>query len=61
MASLNDNKAEVAHEEGTHEEAMHYGILTEEELAIQKKLIRRIDSRIMPAVITVYLMNYIDR
>jgi len=66
MASLHDIKAEVAHEEGTHEEgtheeAMHYGILTEEELAIQKKLIRRIDSRIMPAVITVYLMNYIDR
>ena len=32
----------------THEEAMHFGVLTEEELAIEKKLRLKIDSRIMP-------------
>ena len=40
---------------------MHFGQLTEEELVIQKKLKRKIDSLIMPLVILVYLMNYIDR
>ena len=43
------------------EEAMHMAHLTEEELVLQKKLKRRIDSLIMPLVILVYLMNYIDR
>lgn len=45
----------------SHEEAMHFGVLTEEELAIEKKLRRKIDSLIMPTVVLVYLMNYIDR
>lgn len=45
----------------SHEEAMHFGALTEEELAIQKKLVRKIDMLIMPLVVLVYLMNYIDR
>lgn len=45
----------------THEEAMHWGELTEEEKVIAKKLKTRIDSVIMPLVILVYLMNYIDR
>jgi hypothetical protein len=36
-------------------------VLTEEELIIAKKLKRKIDIRIMPLVILVYLMNYIDR
>jgi hypothetical protein len=40
---------------------MHFGQLTEEELVIEKKLRRKIDSLIMPLVILVYLMNYIDR
>ncbi|KAK8201403.1 hypothetical protein M8818_005871 [Zalaria obscura] len=42
-------------------EAMHWGALDEHELAIEKKLRRRIDALIMPLVILVYLMNYIDR
>ncbi|KAK3663318.1 hypothetical protein LTR22_005976 [Elasticomyces elasticus] len=42
-------------------EAQHHAQLTEEELVIQKKLRRKIDTLIMPLVITVYLMNYIDR
>ncbi|KAI7242232.1 permease of the major facilitator superfamily [Hortaea werneckii] len=42
-------------------EASHIGHLTEEEKAVEKKLRRKIDSLIMPLVILVYLMNYIDR
>ena len=55
--------ADIMGEKGvaTHEEKMHWGALTEEELVIEKKLKRRIDSVIMPCVIAVYLMNYIDR
>jgi hypothetical protein len=49
-------KGEVA-----HEERMHWGELTADELVIEKKLRRKIDSLIMPCVILVYLMNYIDR
>lgn len=55
-ADLIADKADAA-----HEEAMHWGALTEEELAIQKKLMFRIDMIVMPLVILVYLMNYIDR
>lgn len=44
-----------------HEEASSIAQLTEEEKIIEKKLKRRIDSLIMPLVILVYLMNYIDR
>jgi len=61
-------KAEVLHDHDIlgdkhvdHEEVMHMGELTEEELALEKKLRRRIDARIMPTVVLVYLMNYIDR
>lgn len=49
-------KAEV-----THEERMHWGQLTEDELVLETKLRRKIDALIMPLVILVYLMNYIDR
>lgn len=45
----------------SHEEAMHYGALTEEELVTEKRLRRKIDTLIMPMVVLVYLMNYIDR
>jgi hypothetical protein len=45
----------------SHNEAMHLGVLTEEERAIEKKLVRKIDFLIMPLVVLVYLMNYIDR
>lgn len=45
----------------SHEEAMHFGTLTPDELIIEKKLKRKIDMLIMPLVVLVYLMNYIDR
>jgi hypothetical protein len=45
----------------SHEEAMHFGVLTEDELVIEKKLVRKIDMLIMPLIVLVYLMNYIDR
>ncbi|KAK2736267.1 hypothetical protein FQN55_001727 [Onygenales sp. PD_40] len=39
----------------------HLTQLTPEEKVLEKKLRRKIDSLIMPMVIVVYLMNYIDR
>lgn len=45
----------------TQEEVIHLAELTEEELVIEKKLRRRIDTLIMPLVVLVYLLNYIDR
>lgn len=45
----------------SREEAMHLATLTADELAVEKKLRRKIDSLIMPLVMLVYLMNYIDR
>lgn len=45
----------------THEEVVHMAQLTEEEKVLEKKLLRRIDSLIMPLVVLVYLLNYIDR
>ncbi|KAJ5115797.1 permease of the major facilitator superfamily [Penicillium angulare] len=47
--------------EMTHEETVHLAELSPEEKVIEKKLRRRIDFLIMPLVILVYLMNYIDR
>jgi hypothetical protein len=47
--------------ETTREELIGHEQLTEEEMVIAKKLTRKIDIRIMPLVILVYLMNYIDR
>jgi len=61
-ASLTDH--EIFGEKGnalTLENSHHAGELTPEERVIEKKLKRRIDSLIMPLVILVYLMNYIDR
>ncbi|KAJ5132088.1 hypothetical protein N7448_006246 [Penicillium atrosanguineum] len=47
--------------EMSHEEVVHLTELTEEEKVLEKKLRRRIDSLIMPLVVLVYLLNYIDR
>ena len=62
--ALNDqhpsNDAEKAQVE-TREDVHHRGQFTEGEVEIAKKLRRKIDMRIMPLVILVYLMNYIDR
>lgn len=60
--SITDNeaigeKAQIAHDEILH----HLSALSEEEKVVEKKLRRRIDFLIMPLVILVYLMNYIDR
>ncbi|EXJ65463.1 hypothetical protein A1O7_01804 [Cladophialophora yegresii CBS 114405] len=44
-----------------HEEQMHAATLTPAEKGIEKKLRLKIDLLIMPMVILVYLMNYIDR
>ena len=54
---------EVVGEKGhvSHEEAVHLAELTQEEKVVERKLRRRIDSLIMPLVVLVYLLNYIDR
>lgn len=45
----------------TEQATAHLRQLTPEELAIEKKLRKKIDLRIMPIVVLIYLMNYIDR
>lgn len=45
----------------TSPRANHVDLLTEEELEIEKALKKKIDYLIMPLVVLVYLMNYIDR
>lgn len=55
-SELLGDKATVA-----HEDAMHFGELSQDELVLERKLVRKIDSLIMPLVVLVYLMNYIDR
>ncbi|TKA23607.1 hypothetical protein B0A50_07441 [Salinomyces thailandicus] len=67
----NDRKDDKFHQEVLHdhdvtgktsdEEAAHLSELTAEEKVVEKQLRRKIDSLIMPLVILVYLMNYIDR
>ena len=47
--------------EKSKDHAMHFGELSAEELMHEKKLRRKIDGVIMPTVVLVYLMNYIDR
>jgi hypothetical protein len=64
MAGNNDNITDAelgAKVDLSHEEVIHLAELTEEEKVVEKKLRRRIDALIMPLVILVYLMNYIDR
>lgn len=58
---IHDHDAMGEKGEMTHEEIIHLTELTPEEKIIEKKLRRLIDSIILPFVITVYLMNYIDR
>lgn len=42
-------------------ETAHIAELTEEEKAIEKKLVKRIDWIILPLILAVYLLNWIDR
>ncbi|KAJ5815735.1 hypothetical protein N7474_007512 [Penicillium riverlandense] len=58
---ITDSEAMGAKAEMTHEEVVHLAELTEEEKEVERKLRKRIDALIMPLVILVYLMNYIDR
>lgn len=58
---IHDHDAMGEKIEMSHEEIVHLTELTPEEKIVEKKLRRLIDSIILPFVITVYLMNYIDR
>lgn len=51
----------ITDEEVVADVAQHLRLLTPEERVIEKKLRRKIDIRIMPLCILIYLMNYIDR
>ncbi|EXJ74884.1 uncharacterized protein A1O5_01580 [Cladophialophora psammophila CBS 110553] len=42
-------------------ELVELRMLTHEEQDVEKKLVRKIDVRILPIVLMIYLMNYIDR
>lgn len=42
-------------------QTQHIAELTEEEKVLEKKLVRRIDWIILPMIVTVYLLNWIDR
>ncbi|KAJ5765495.1 hypothetical protein N7520_005054 [Penicillium odoratum] len=55
------NSALVDKPSVSHDEAIFRASLTEEEKVIERKLRTRIDSLIMPLVVLVYLLNYIDR
>ena len=56
-----DEKAYTQHEEYVETVPNEANVLTPEELEVEKKLRRKIDFLIMPLVVLVYLMNYIDR
>lgn len=58
---IRDHDAMAEKAEMSHEEIAHLAELTPEEKILEKRLRTRIDSLILPFVITVYLMNYIDR
>ena len=60
-AVITDHEAMGEKAHMAHEEIMHLAELTPAEKEIEKQLRRRIDTLIMPLVILVYLMNYIDR
>ncbi|PYH64370.1 putative MFS transporter [Aspergillus vadensis CBS 113365] len=58
---ITDHDAMGEKAEISHEEVAHLAQLTPEEKVLERQLRRRIDTLIMPLVILVYLMNYIDR
>lgn len=57
---INDHDL-IADEKGVAETAEHLRKLTPEDRVIEKRLRRKIDILIMPLVVLIYLMNYIDR
>jgi hypothetical protein len=59
--AINDHDLMGGKADVSHEEVVRAVDLTEEERVIEKKLVRRIDGLIMPLVILVYLLNYVDR
>lgn len=58
---ISDNEKSSAAFEGDPAAAEHAQQLTPDELEAEKKLRKKIDLRIMPIVVLIYLMNYIDR
>ncbi|CAK7236778.1 hypothetical protein SCUCBS95973_009726 [Sporothrix curviconia] len=48
-------------EQGKFEAVGHAGVLTEEEKAVEKRIVRKIDYRLLPTTALIYLLCYIDR
>lgn len=60
--STKADEFEDVHRRDAHAMPPTLAVIPEEELArMEKKLVRKIDARLMPAVIIMYLLNYIDR
>ncbi|KAJ5591460.1 uncharacterized protein N7459_001829 [Penicillium hispanicum] len=59
--ALSDREAMGEKADMAHEEVVHLTGLTDDEKILERKLRLRIDSLIMPLVVLVYLLNYIDR
>lgn len=55
-STLRDSELIGEKAETAREEVLHHGTLSPEELEVENKLRRKIDIRIMPLVILVYLM-----
>jgi len=53
--------SDIVDNDVSKEEATQMASLTEEEQVLSLKLRKKIDSLVMPLVVLVYLMNYIDR
>lgn len=66
MAEIKPQSEEVAvHDHDLQDEkpiqTQQIAELTEEEKVLEKQLVRRIDWIILPMIVTVYLLNWIDR
>lgn len=58
--TLSDHEI-VGKSEAVQEEVVHVAELTEDEKRLEKQLVRKIDLVIMPMILLVYLLNWIDR
>jgi hypothetical protein len=57
--NIHEQQAEPA--QSPIDEAGNLGVLTADELILQRRLVRKLDILIMPIVFVTYVMNFIDR
>lgn len=61
QAKMISDQEIVGKSDTVQEEVIHVAELTEDERRLEKKLVRKIDCIIMPMILLVYLLNWIDR